>query len=101
MLRDPGPHAGATYDLTGPAALTFAEVAAALSEATGRPVRYHDESLDEAYASRASYGAPDWQVEAWVSTYTAVAAGQLATVSGDVERLTGHPATSVAELLRR
>jgi NAD(P)H dehydrogenase (quinone) len=101
VLRDPGPHAGATYDLTGPEALTFTEVAAALSTATGRPVRFHDESLAEAYASRASYGAPDWQVEAWVSTYTAVAAGQLATVSGDVERLTGHPATSLAELLRR
>ena len=74
-------------------------MAALLSEAEGRPVSYYDETIDEAHASRASYGAPDWQVDAWVSTYTAIASGELAGVTGDVERLTGHPATSFADLL--
>ena len=60
VLRDPAAHAGATYDLTGPEALTLTEVAATLTEVTGRPVRYHPETVAEAYASRASYGAPDW-----------------------------------------
>ena len=100
VLRDPGAHAGATYDLTGPAALTFAEMAVIVTEVTGRPVRFRDETLAEAYASRAGYGAPDWQVDAWVSTYTAAAAGELDTVGGDVERLTGRPARSLADLLR-
>jgi uncharacterized protein YbjT (DUF2867 family) len=100
VLRDPAAHAGCTYDLTGPAALSFTEMAATITAATGRPVTYHDESLTEAYASRARYGAPDWQVDAWVSTYTAVAAGEIATVSEDVERLSGHPATSLDRLLR-
>lgn len=99
VLLDPTAHVGATYDLTGPEALSLAEVAALLSEAEGRPVRYYDETVNEAYASRASYGAPDWQVDAWVSTYTAIASGELAGVTGDVERLTGHPATSFADLL--
>ncbi len=49
----------------------------------------------------ASYGAQDWLVDAWVSTYTAIAAGELAGVSDAVPRLTGHPATSLAELLAR
>jgi NAD(P)H dehydrogenase (quinone) len=100
VLRDPGAHTGATYDLTGPAALTFAEMAAILTEVTGRPVRFENETLEQAYASRAGYGAPDWQVDAWVSTYTAAAAGELDTVSGDLERLTGRPARSLADLLR-
>jgi len=100
VLADAGAHAGRTYDLTGPAALTFAEMAATVTAVTGRSVTFHDESLAEAYASRAVYGAPDWQVDAWVSTYTSVAAGELAAVSEDVERLTGHPATSLEELLR-
>ena len=99
VLLDPTAHVGATYDLTGPEALSLAEVAALLSEAEGRPVSYYDETVNEAYASRASYGAPDWQVDAWVSTYTAIASGELAGVTGDVERLTGHPATSFADLL--
>ena len=62
---------------------------------------YQRETVEEAYASRASYGAPAWQVDAWVSTYTAIANGEVAAVTDDVPRLTGHPATSLAELLAR
>ncbi|AGZ44872.1 SDR family oxidoreductase [Actinoplanes friuliensis] len=93
VLRDPAAHTGRTYDLTGPEALSFADLAAILTTSTGRAVTYHDETLAEAYASRAKYGAPDWQVDAWVSTYTAVAAGQLEAVSTAVADLTGRPAT--------
>lgn len=101
VLRDPTVHVGRTYDLTGPEALTLDEIAAILTDVTRRDVRYHAETMTEARASRASYHAPDWQVAAWVSTYTAIAAGELAAVSGDVERLSGHPATPLAEVLRR
>jgi uncharacterized protein YbjT (DUF2867 family) len=99
VLLDPASHAGATYDLTGPEALTFAEMAETITEVTGREVRFHDETLEEAYASRAVYGAPDWQVDAWVSTYTAVAAGEFDGVSGDVERLTGRRPLSLRQYL--
>ena len=101
VLLAPERHSGRTYDLTGPQALTLAEVAATIAAVTGRPVSYRPETVEEAYASRASYGAPDWQVDAWVSTYTAIAAGELAAVSTAVPDLTGHPATSLEELLRR
>jgi NAD(P)H dehydrogenase (quinone) len=101
VLRSPEQHRGATYDLTGPEVLTFTEMATVLTLATGRPVSFHDETVEEAYRSRARYGAPGWQVEAWVSTYTAVAQGELDGVTDAVPRLTGHPATSLAELLRR
>lgn len=101
VLRDPAAHAGLTHDLTGPEELTLDQVAHLLSEATGREVRYHDETLEEARASRASYGAPDWQVEAWVSTYTAIAAGELAGVSDAVPSITGHAGTTLRELLTR
>ncbi|GAA1261691.1 SDR family oxidoreductase [Kitasatospora nipponensis] len=93
-------HAGATYDLTGPHALTFEEIAAVVAHATGRPVRYQAETVEEAYASRARYGAPTWQLDAWVSTYTAVAAGELDGVSDAVPRLTGHPATDLTAVVR-
>jgi uncharacterized protein YbjT (DUF2867 family) len=99
VLRSPPAHVRCTYELTGPEALNFAEIAAVITAVTGRPVSYYDEALDEAYASRAGYGAPDWQLEAWVSTYTSVAAGEMATVSPAVELVTGHPATSLAQVL--
>jgi uncharacterized protein YbjT (DUF2867 family) len=93
------PHDGRTYDLTGPEALSLAEVARIITAVTGRPVRYQNETVAQAYASRAAYDAPAWQMQAWVSTYTAIAAGELAAVSGDVELVSGHPATSLAQLL--
>ncbi|MBL7254105.1 SDR family oxidoreductase [Paractinoplanes lichenicola] len=99
VLREPGEHAGKTYDLTGPEALSLGDVAATISAVTGREVRFHDESIPEAYASRSSFGAPEWQVDAWVSTYTAIAAGELAAVTTAVADLTGHPATPLAKLL--
>jgi NAD(P)H dehydrogenase (quinone) len=101
VLQQPGEHAGATYDLTGPEALTLAEVAETITRVTGRTVGFHNETIEEAYASRAHYGAPDWQVDGWVSTYTAIAAGELAEVTGDVAKLSGHRATSLEELLLR
>jgi NAD(P)H dehydrogenase (quinone) len=99
VLAAAGAHDGATYLLTGGEAMTLSEAAETLRRHTGREVRYEPETLAEAYASRAGYGAPDWQVDAWVSTYTAIAAGELATVSDDVPRLLGRPATTLAELL--
>ena len=94
-------HDGRTYDLTGPEAITLHEVAEKLSRVAGRDVAYHTETLEEAYASRASYGAPDWEVEGWVTTYAAIAAGEMDVVSDAVERLTGHPPISFPEFLRR
>jgi uncharacterized protein YbjT (DUF2867 family) len=100
VLRDPAAHAGRTYSLTGPEALTLTEVAAALSAVTGRAVTYETETLEEAYASRAGYDAPAWQLDAWVSTYTAIADGSLAAVTSDIPDLTGHPAATLEQVLR-
>jgi uncharacterized protein YbjT (DUF2867 family) len=101
VLRDPASHQGSTYRLTGPQSLTLGDATAVISTVTGRDVRFENETLEQAYASRAPYGAPDWQVDAWVSTYTSIAAGDVAEVTDDVARVTGHPATSFEELLRR
>ncbi|GHH27358.1 SDR family oxidoreductase [Streptomyces lanatus] len=100
VLARPAGHAGAVYDLTGPESLTLDEAAAIVSEVLGRTITYHPETVEEAYASRVSYGAPQWQLDAWVSTYTAIAAGQLDGVSDAVPRLTGHPATPLADVIR-
>jgi NAD(P)H dehydrogenase (quinone) len=93
-------HDGATYDLTGPEAFTLAEAAETITRVTGRPIAFHDETLEEAFASRAGSGAPAWMVEAWVTTYPAIAAGELARVSGDVRRLTGREPATLEAVLR-
>lgn len=99
VLQDPAGHRGRAYELTGRESLTMGEVAATITAATGSEVHFHDETVAEAYASRATYGAPDWQVDAWVSTYTSIASGEQDVVSDDVLRLTGREPLTLAELL--
>ena len=92
-------HDGATFDLTGPDLVTMADVAAILTEVNGTPVRFVDETVDEAYGSRASYGAPDYEVTGWVTSYLAIREGELDVLSDDVTAVTGHPPTSVRTFL--
>ena len=92
-------HVGQVLENTGPEALDFYETAAVLSRVTGREISYVEETLEEAWHSRRPTGAPDWEIEGWVSSYLAVAKGELATVSDTVERLTGHPPADLETFL--
>ena len=88
------PSVDGIFELTGPQLLTMADAAALVGGA------FEDETLEQAYASRASYGAPDWEVDGWVSSYLAIRDGSLDRLTGDVERLSGHAPRSLADLLR-
>lgn len=99
VLRDPGAHGNVTYELTGPEALTLDDVARIITEVTDRPTRFYDETIEEAYASRASYKAPAWQVDAWVSTYSAIKKGEMADVTTAVESLTGRAPLTLRQFL--
>ena len=97
ILRDPAPYAGRALDLTGPVAVSLAEAALLMTRATGEEYEYVDESMAEARASRAPYGAADWQVEAWISTYTAIRDGELDLVSGHVQEVLGRAPRDLEE----
>lgn len=99
LAADERQHDGRAYDVTGPVAYTMAEAATVLSRATGREITYQPQTLDEAYASREVYGAPRWEVDGWVSSYAAIAAGELEPASPVVRRLAGRPAQSLADWL--
>lgn len=101
VLQAPAAHAGRSYDITGPEALDFSEVAAIVGAHEGRPVSFHDETVEEAYESRRVWEAPDWQVDAWVSTYTSIGSGAMSEVSPDVEAITGTRPLTLEELLRQ
>jgi uncharacterized protein YbjT (DUF2867 family) len=101
LLDDSGAFDRRAMEVTGPEALTMAEAAGVLGEITGRPVEYRQQTVDEAWATRRPSGHPDWEIEGWVTSYLAIAAGELATVTDVVPTLTGHPALTVAEHLRR
>ncbi|VXC20303.1 NAD(P)H-binding protein [Nocardioides sp. AX2bis] len=101
VLRSPDQHAGAAYVLTGPEALTMAEVTRRAGAVLGRDLSYVEETVEEAYASRrAAYpDAEEYQLDAWVSTYTAIADGSCAEVTGDVERVTSRAPRTLEDAL--
>ncbi|MDH2444476.1 SDR family oxidoreductase [Amnibacterium sp. CER49] len=99
VLAAPEGHEGAVYTLTGPEAFSFAEAAERMTAALGRRFRFEDQTLAEAYESRRVFTDAQWQLDAWVSTYTAAAEGALDRVTDDVERLTGRPARTLEQAL--
>ena len=99
VLTSPGAHVGSTYVLTGPEAITMTQAAETVARALGREVSFHDETIEEAYESRKRWQAPDWQNDAWVSTYTAIANGEMSEVTDHVLRLTGRRPMSLADYL--
>jgi uncharacterized protein YbjT (DUF2867 family) len=100
-LLDPDTHAGRRYFLTGGEAIGFADVAAALSEATGKPVKYQPISTDEARSRMQARGLPSDLIDATMalSEYQR-AGGPTAKVSDSVERILGRSPRTVRDFAR-
>jgi uncharacterized protein YbjT (DUF2867 family) len=93
-------HEGQTYDVTGIEAFTMGEAAAELSRVTGRHITFEEETLEEARESRRPSGEPDYVIEGWVTTYAAIAAGELEAISDCVERFCDREPQRLGDWLR-
>ncbi len=82
-------HAGKVYNLTGPEALSHAEMAEKLSAALGRPIHFVDIPPDALQNMLLQVGFPDWQAEGLVEDYAHYARGEAAVVTDDIEETTG------------
>ena len=100
ILLNPKEWENQSLNLTGPEDLSMEEIVALLSKETGDAIEYVDESVEEAYESRKKWPAQTWEYDAWVSTYTAIKAGEQAGGSTDIEKVLGHPASSLLDTLR-
>jgi uncharacterized protein YbjT (DUF2867 family) len=80
------------YDLTGPEALGYADVAGYLSSVCGRTIRHLDLAPADAAKAMRAAGMPDWAVRARLELYSTYRAGEAERVSSAVPRLTGRPA---------
>lgn len=100
ILADPGAHQGRSYDLTGPRAVTHAEVAEMIGAAIGTPVAYHPVAPADARAGMKAGGLDDWTIDLLLSLSAYVRAGAAARVTGDVERLTGRQPRDFSDFAR-
>jgi uncharacterized protein YbjT (DUF2867 family) len=94
VLTEPG-HEGATYTLTGPAAVTHAEIAAAIGAATGRDVAFVDVP-PAVFADQLRGVLPPWQVEGLLEDYAHYARGEAAAVLPTVHEVTGREPRTLA-----
>jgi uncharacterized protein YbjT (DUF2867 family) len=102
VLTNPG-HDGKTYDVTGPEALSYADVASKLSSRLGRPVEYVDVPDAATQSALASAGLGDWLVDSLVSLFAQYRSsgtdGYAAQVTDTVQELTGKPPHSLDDVL--
>jgi len=93
-------YVGASLPITGPLALSYAEMTAQLSSAIGKPLTF--ESVDEEHERREmlAAGAPIEIVEAHISIYRAIREGRLASVTGTVERILRRKPLTFAQWAR-
>ena len=92
-------HEGATYTLTGPEAITHAQIAAALTAALGRTVRFVDVP-PEAFADSIRGLLPPWQVDGLLEDYAHYRRGEAATVSPAIAEVTGAAPRGIEQFAR-
>ncbi len=100
-LLAPGTHEGRAWTPTGPASLTYEQVAAALARELDRDVRYRAPGLPR-YVRHARSGGMPWPMVAVTSAiYSVARAGRAAALTDDVRRVTGRLPTPLAEFVHR
>lgn len=97
-LTEPG-HEGATYTLTGPEAITHAQIAAALRDAVGRTVSFVDVP-PQAFAGSITGLLPPWQADGLLEDYAHYRRGEAAAVSPVIAEITGAPARGIEQFAR-
>jgi len=91
---------GKIYELGGDERLTYAELAAVISEISGKPIVYKDVSESEYTAILQGAGLPDFVASMLASADAGIARGELDSDSGDLQALIGRASTPVADVLR-
>ena len=99
-LTTPG-HFGKKYVLTGSEAISYRQAAGIIGGVIGKPVRFVDESPDEARARRVREGLPPAVIESAlaIAAYQR-AGGKTVTITSTIADLTGRPPRTVAEFVR-
>ncbi len=93
-------HESQTYVLTGPALLSFHDVACGLSKALGKEVKYVNVPPEAARAALIGMGLSEWVADAYGKYFENYRKGGSAGPTHDVEKLTGHPPRSYETFAR-
>lgn len=90
---------GQTLVLTGPRAVTYAELADLVTQKSGRPVKVAQILPSDVKAMMLSRGTHQWEAEHFEEMYELFRRGESEFVTHDVEKVTGHPARTIEAYL--
>lgn len=93
-------HSGELYEITGPRLLHFAEAAEALSQATGRPVRYQPITLADFHAAMTGIGG-SFIADVFTHVCEEALDGRNAWLGDGVQRALGRAPTDFTTFCRR
>ncbi len=88
VLTEQG-HEGQAYNLSGPEAISHEEIAAMLTEALGRKIRFVRINDDEYRQRWKELGVPDEEADAWTDINRYLRTGECSVVTSNMEELTG------------
>ena len=94
-----GQHSGKTYELYGPEALTYTEVAQKITKHAGRAVQYVDIPLEAQGKAMLEQGMPGWQVDALLDLQEYYTSGKGGAVDPLLPNLLGRPPIAMDRFL--
>ena len=94
-----GEHSGQTYELNGPEALTYSELAAKIGEHSGRDVQYVDIPAEKHREALLDRGLPEWHADALLDLQAYYIKGKGGKIDGLLEQLTGRPPITMDQFL--
>jgi len=95
VLTEPG-HDNQTYEITGSAAYSFAEVTALLTRSLGKPIQHIDLPSDAYRDALLKAGLADWYADLLQQLFAYYHDGHAARISPDIQRVTGHTAHTLS-----
>jgi uncharacterized protein YbjT (DUF2867 family) len=99
VLANPSGHLGHVYELTGPKSQTLHELATEYSRALDRQIRYIDVPYEQWRQDLRALGLPDHVFEHLATMARLHAQNRYDRLTGDVEKIAGHPATSARDFV--
>ncbi|HPF28316.1 MAG: SDR family oxidoreductase [Steroidobacteraceae bacterium] len=99
VLTTPG-HAGKSYDITGPAVMTFHDVAAVFSEVLGKPVTYVNQDPDTYKAYLGQFLKSSWHNDAVCDIFREIREGYYMPTTNTFKELMGREPTSFEQFVQ-
>ena len=95
-----GEHSGKIYELNGPEAINYAELAAKISKVAGREVRYVDIPMEAQRKAMQEQNMPEWLITALLDLQQYYLNGKGGETDGLVQKLLGRPPITMEQFLR-